>query len=72
MSGLQGKTTLTQDEMLTEARGHVRTLAPLVDEMEDAERDFVNRLAPYFRSTPRPFEITVKQLFWLRDLRAKY
>ncbi len=71
MSGLQGESTLTADEKLSEAKKHVTYLAQLTGLMSDYEKKFIVRLSGDFDNN-RVTVITNKQLFWLRDLVVKY
>jgi hypothetical protein len=72
MSGLQGKTTLTDAEKVTEARKHIEALKPLVHKMNGNEADFITKLAKRFEEYGDRTYISNKQLFFLRDLRADY
>ena len=72
MSGLQGKTTLSEAEKVTEAQKHVEALLPHLKEMAPNEQSLITKLAENFKKYgPRTF-ISNKQLFWLRDIRMNY
>jgi hypothetical protein len=72
MSGLQGESTLTDAEKVTEARRHVNALEDSFYQMTQGERTFVEQLAQRFEHFGEKTAISNKQLFWLRDLVAKY
>jgi len=64
MSGLQGESTLTNDEKRSEALKHVTYLRQLLGLMADYERKFVTRLAQDFDILDiNNITITNKQLF---------
>lgn len=69
---LQGQTTLTDAEKVTEARKHVDALVARVPEMSESEAQFITRLAGQFKQFGARTSISNKQLFWLRDIRMKY
>jgi hypothetical protein len=62
---LQGQSTLTDEEKVTEAERHVNALQDSFEQMTQGERTFVEQ---YGTKTV----ISNKQLFWLRDLVTKY
>ncbi len=72
MSGLQGESTLSDDEKRSEAQRHVTYLRQLTGLMAEYERKFVERLANDFDTYGNRVNISNKQLFWLRDLVVKY
>ena len=72
MSGLQGQSTLTDDEKVTEAKRHVAALAKSFSEMTDKERDFVQGIADNLQRYGAKTVISNKVLFWLRDLNMRY
>jgi len=69
---LQGQTTLTDDEKITEAKRHVKYLKFHLTEMMDAERDFVQNTDDALLRYGAKAIISNKVLFWLRDLVLKY
>jgi hypothetical protein len=58
--------TLTADERRAEANKITGMLADAIDQMQDNERSFVMRIADFYAP------VSVKQIFWLRDLKDKY
>lgn len=72
MSGLQGRTTLTDAEKVTEARKHVEALKPLVGKMNPNQADFIGRVTKKFEQYGDRAFISNKELFFLRDLRMEY
>jgi hypothetical protein len=72
MSGLQGQSTLTDDEKVTETKRHVAALAKSFSEMTDKERDFVQGIADNLQRYGAKTVISNKVLFWLRDIAMKY
>lgn len=72
MSGLQGQSTLSSDEKVTEAKRHVAYLAAHYAEMDDKECKFVKDIAENLQRYGAKTVISNKVLFWLRDLNAKY
>ncbi len=58
--------TLTADERRAEANRITNMLADSMDQMQSNERDFMERI--WDDRCP----VSVKQLFWLRDLKDKY
>lgn len=66
---LQGQTTLTDAEKVTEARKHVEVLIDHVAAMAPNEADFITKLAANFEKYGERTYISNKQLFWLRDIR---
>lgn len=69
---LQGRTTLTDAEKVTEARKHIEALKPLVGKMNANEADFIGKVAKKFEQYGDRAFISNKELFFLRDLRAEY
>ena len=57
--------TLTMDERCAEKNRIVSRLSSFQDEMTPKEREFVTKMHDYNF-------VSVKQLFWLRDINAKY
>jgi hypothetical protein len=57
--------TLTQDERVAEKDRIVSRLTGIQDEMTPKEREFVTKMHDYNW-------VSVKQLFWLRDINEKY
>lgn len=57
--------TLTNDERLAEKDRIVSRLTEIQPDMTRSESDFVTRIAD-------DRHVSVKQLFWLRDINAKY
>jgi hypothetical protein len=57
--------TLTQDERVAEKHRIVSRLTEIRAEMTRAESDFVTRIA-------NGNFVSVKQLYWLRDINNKY
>lgn len=72
MSGLQGQSTLTDAEKVTEARKHVEALKDQVSKMAPNEAQFVTKLAENFAKYGERTYISNKQLFWLRDIRMNF
>lgn len=72
MSGLQGKTTLSDAEKVTEAQKHIEALLPHIKEMAPNEQDFIQKLADNFKKYGLRTFVSNKQLFWLRDLRINF
>lgn len=70
--GLQGESTLGEDEKKTEARRHVEHLKDLLERMDDRERKFVSDMADRFEEYGDRTFVSNKVLFWLRDLATKY
>jgi len=66
---LQGQTTLTDAEKVTEARKHVEALKNHVKAMAPNEAQFITKLAENFQKYGERTYISNKQLFWLRDIR---
>jgi hypothetical protein len=69
---LQGESTLTNDEKVTEAKKHVRYLADWLASMTEKERGFVVGLDEALTRYGSKTAISNKVLFWLRDLVTKY
>ena len=69
---LQGETTLTDAEKVTEARKHVEVLIDHVAAMAPKEADFITKLAERFEQYGDRTFISNKQLFWLRDIRMNF
>jgi hypothetical protein len=57
--------TLTQDERVAEKDRIVSRLTGIQDEMTPKEREFVTKMES-------SSFVSVKQLFWLRDINDKY
>jgi hypothetical protein len=72
MSGLQGQSTLSAAEKVTEVRKHVDYLQDFLEQMAGHERAFVVRVTEQLESYGERMVISNKQLFWLRDLSLKY
>jgi hypothetical protein len=72
MTPLEGQSTLSLDEKISEARVHLAALLPLAEEMNERDKNFVLRLATYFQMGARPSNLQTSELFWLRDLRLRY
>jgi len=72
MSGLQGQSTLTDAEKVTEARKHVDALIDHVAAMAPNEAKFITDLSEKFEQYGAQTFITNKQLFWLRDIRMNF
>ena len=60
------ETTLDADERREEATRILTRLTDYLNDMTDTERTFV--VSKRLRETP----VSVKELFWLRDLNSKY
>lgn len=73
LSELKGKSTLSNDEMVREAKIYVNALARKLEEMNETEAGFIKKLRDRFAAAG-DFQsyITVKELFWLRDLNTSY
>lgn len=69
---LQGETTLTDAEKVTEARQHVEILKDHIAAMAPNEADFITKLAERFEQYGDKTFISNRQLFWLRDLRMNF
>jgi hypothetical protein len=67
-----GKSTLTDEEKVTEAKRHVANLLPHVEEMAEEERTMVVDLDDALRRYGPKTVISSQVLFWLRDLVLKY
>jgi hypothetical protein len=72
MSRLQGQSTLTNDEKVTEARTHVDALKPHLAAMAPNEQALVRKLAENFEKYGTRTFISNAQLFWLRDIRMNF
>ena len=57
--------TLTQDERVAEKDRILSRLTEIQDELTQKEREFVTKMNDYNW-------VSVKQLFWLRDINGKY
>jgi hypothetical protein len=67
-----GKSSLTQDEMRTEAQVHVEALKSCTEAMAPNEKAMVTKLAGNFEKYgPKTF-ISSNQLFWLRDIHERF
>lgn len=69
---MQGETTLTDAEKVTEARNHVEVLMDHIAAMAPNEADFISKLAHRFEQYGDRTFISNKQLFWLRDIRMNF
>ena len=69
---LQGQSTLTDAEKVTEARKHVEALTPHLAAMAPNEQEFIAKLAENFEKYGERTYISNKQLFWLRDIRMNF
>lgn len=69
---LQGQTSLTEAEKVTEARKHVDALMPFLEKMNGVEQAFISKLEWQFKKYGNNTSVLNRQLFWLRDLRVKY
>jgi hypothetical protein len=67
-----GKSSLTQDEMRTEAQVHVEALKSCTEAMAPNEQAFVRKLAENFEKYGTRTFISNAQLFWLRDIRMNF
>jgi hypothetical protein len=65
---LQGHTTLTNDEKVSEARKHVEYLMEHFTELAPNEQCMVKNLSDNFQRYGAKTMISNKQLFWLRDI----
>lgn len=72
LNKLQGQSTLTDAEKVTEMRKHVEALMPELEKMNGGEQAFVKRFADQFKQYGDRTFVSNKQLFWARDLRMKY
>lgn len=72
MGGLQGESTLTNAEKVTEAKKLIGYLEDHFEEMQPGERQFVQQMAERLETWGDTMAIMNKQLFWLRDLYEKY
>ena len=72
MSGMQGQSTLSNAEKVTELRRHIHDLSGCLEQMNDTERVFVERMTEQLESYGDRVALSNKQLFWLRDLSLKY
>jgi hypothetical protein len=57
--------TLSQDERVAEKDRIITMLADMQDELTPKEREFITKMESYSW-------VSVKQLFWLRDIKDKY
>jgi hypothetical protein len=69
---LQGESTLTDAEKVTEMRRHLNYLVDFLEQMSYPERDFVQKMIGLLEQYEDRTRISNKQLFWLRDLSLKY
>lgn len=69
---LQGQTTLTDAEKVTEARKHVEELIDHVAAMAPNEAKFVQDMHERFEQYGERTFVSNKQLFWLRDIRMNF
>lgn len=69
---LQGESTLSDAEKVTEMRKHIDYLCDLTERMNGTERDFVLKMVDQLERYSDHVRISNKQLFWLRDLSLKY
>jgi hypothetical protein len=69
---LQGQSTLSDAEKITEVRKHIHYLQDHLEQMNGVERGFVERMTEQLESWGDNTRISNKQLFWLRDLSLKY
>jgi hypothetical protein len=69
---LQGESTLTDAEKVTEAIRHIGYLLDFTERMMDNERKFIEDLSERLDRYGPKTQISNKQLFWLRDLSLKY
>jgi hypothetical protein len=69
---LQGETTLTDAEKVTEARKHVEALVDHVGAMAPNEAKFISDLEEKFERYGDKTFISTQQLFWLRDIRMNF
>lgn len=69
---LQGESTLTNEQKVTEAEKHVNALLDHFEEMTPEEQRFVSDLSGKFEKWGKNTFISNKVLFWLRDLNMKY
>ena len=69
---LQGESTLTNDEKVSEARKHVEALVDHVAAMAPNEAKFITDMAERFEQYGERTVISNKQLFWLRDIRMNF
>ena len=69
---LQGESTLTNEEKVTEARKHVEALIDHTAAMAPNEAKFITDLAERFEQYGERTIISNKQLFWLRDIRMNF
>jgi hypothetical protein len=58
--------TLTADERRAEANKITGMLADSLDQMQDNERSFIAKVSDFYAP------VSVKQIFWLRDLAERY
>jgi len=69
---LQGQSTLTEAEKVTEARKHVEVLKQHLAAMAPNEQQFITKLVGNFEKYGERTYISNKQLFWLRDIRMNF
>lgn len=65
---LQGESTLSDAEKITEARGRVERLRPRLAELAPNEARFVTEFAERFARYGERTFVSNRQLFWLRDI----
>lgn len=69
---LQGESTLSDAEKVTEMRKHLDYLQDHLERMNDVERGFVEKMIEQLERFNDRVRISNRQLFWLRDLSLKY
>jgi uncharacterized membrane-anchored protein YjiN (DUF445 family) len=67
-----GQTTLTDDELRSEAKKHLEHLKDFVEEMNPNARKFIEDLTIKFDEKGDTTRITPPMIFWLRDLVEKH
>jgi hypothetical protein len=67
-----GKSSLTQDEMRTEAQVHVEALKSCTEAMAPNEQALVKKLAENFAKYGTRTFVSAPVLFWLRDIHERF
>jgi hypothetical protein len=67
-----GQSTLSDDELRTEAKKHLEQLKDHTEEMDPKSCKFVEDLFYKFEQYGDQTRITPNMIFWLRDLAVKY
>jgi hypothetical protein len=69
---LQGESTLTDAEKVTEMRKHLEYLSDHLERMSHVERGFIQNKIEQLERYGDHLRVSNKELFWTRDLILKY